>query len=196
MAGEMTEQGFGLELIERQACLILYNEVNDEIQVQQDLWDDRDTEFSDVTGLEPSQITLELIEPENFYYGHKPSLINAAPDKYPNVSLMAYEGSPPPADKIDQGNDWRIILDVETMCKSDFNESEVNRRTHRTVEAVNQVLIRNEDLNGLSLGFDDDPTVQITDVFKAETSLSEHKDWFWQAARIRYNLTRHARLPI
>lgn len=196
MSNELTERGIGLELVEREACLILFNELNDELDSQQAIWADRDTEFAQTTGLEPSYVNLEHIDPENFYYGHQPSLIEASVDKYPNVCTMAQQAGPAATnDIIDQTENFLVNLDIESFVKSEDSASEVNRRMRRTVEAINQVLVRNENLNGLSLGYNNDPDIIITDAFKRDEQTSHGPVWFWQAARLRYNLTRHVRLP-
>ncbi len=192
------EAGVGLELIERQAAVILFENLNAEIDRIQPLWDDRDKEWQRLTGNGPDQVNVEHIEEQNFYYGHRPSLIEAPPkENYPNISVMCHRGNPPGADKIDQGQDFKVELDIEIMVKADDQEAEavVNRRCKRTIEAVNQVLTRNSRLNGLSLGFDDDPIVIQTDVFKRAEESGAGPDWYWQASRIRYTLTRHSNLP-
>jgi hypothetical protein len=195
MSVEMTERGIGLEIIQRETTLILFEQLNDEILEQESKWIDRDLDWNIITGQDFEQTTLEQILPENFYPGHRPSLIEQLPKpNYPNVSVMAYSGKPSNR-VVDQASNFLIGLDIEVMCKSERGESEVDRRIHRTVEAVHQVLVRNENLNRMSLGWENDPTVQITDIFKRREDKGAGQDWYWQAARIRYNLTRRSKLP-
>lgn len=190
----LTETGFGVEIIEREAIKILYEELNDEIIKVQDEWEDRDIEINQLTGEDPITVELELIEEENFYYGHRPSLVEAPVDRYPNVCSIA-ESSDPSENELDQYNNYQVSLAIEIMCKSLYNESEVNRRTVRTAEAVNRVLMRNDTLNGQCEGFDFDPSLVLTNVFIRADHPQGDKDWFWRAARIDYSITRHADLP-
>jgi hypothetical protein len=194
MALEMTEAGVGLELIERKISLILFNELNDEIDLQQEKWVDRDSEWNILTGQEPSYVEVEHVEPNNFYQGHKPSIVKNAPiAKFPNVSVMVYQARPLTS-VIDQASNFSVTVDIEMMVKGE-NEYVVNARVHRSVEAVHQVLVRNDKLGGLSFGWDNDPIIQITDIFSRKENTSHGEDWLWSASRIRYNLSRHARLP-
>ena len=190
----LTESGFGVELIEREAIKILYEELNDELVLVQDEWEERDIEINQLTGEDPITVELELIEEENFYYGHRPSLVEAPVDRYPNVCSIA-ESSEPSEYEMDQFNNYQVGLGIEIMCKSLYNESEVNRRTVRTAEAVNRVLMRNNTLNGQCEGFDFDPSLILTNVFVRSDHPQGDKEWYWRAARIDYTITRHAQLP-
>jgi hypothetical protein len=187
----LTERGVGLELVQREVASILYDELNPEIDLQQELWEDRDFEWNQKTGQE-SETIIEHIDPQNFEIGHKPSLIkDPIPiDRYPNVASIVYQSNP--SDRvIDQATNMQPILDIEVLIKGE-TETQCDRRIHRTTEAIHQVMTRNENLNGLSLGWGNDPTITITDLF---VTPYEGKDWFYQGARIRYNLTRHTNLP-
>jgi hypothetical protein len=195
MPFEMTERGIGLELIQRETCLILFQELNNEIEAQQALWVERDKEWNKLTGLDIKSTQLEHIKPENFHPGHRPSLIEKLPKpNYPNISVMAYAGRPTNI-AIDQASNFSTRVDIELMVKSERSEGEVDRRAHRTTEAIHQVLARNENLNGLSLGWENDPIVQITDIFSRRESQGAGKTWYWQASRITYSLTRRTHLP-
>lgn len=190
----MTERGIGLELIQRKIAILLFENVNDEILAQEELWAARDKEWNKITGQDKRKVTLETIENENFHSGHRPSLIEKLPrENYPNISVMTYSGKPT-GNKIDQATNYNVVTDIEVMCKSDLSESEVDKRIHRTTEAIHQVFVKNENLDGLSFGWEDDPIIQITDIFSRREEKGHGKDWYWQAARIRYALNRHARL--
>jgi hypothetical protein len=193
MAEEKTEEGIGLELIELEAGKILFDELNDEIDTQQEKWNARDEDWNTHTGQNPGYIVVEYIEPENYNKGHRPSLIEAPKENYPNLSVMAYQARPV-ALPIDQASSFNVFLDIELMVKGE-TEYEVNARIHRTTEAVHQVLTRNEKLNGTSQGWENDPTIQITDCFKRRSETSSGEEWFWQASRLRYQLIKHSKLP-
>lgn len=195
MALAMTERGIGLEIIQREITLVLFDNLNDEISAQETLWELRDKTWNKATGQDIGGTSLEKVKSENFHSGHRPSLIEKLPkENYPNISVMVYTGRPTNM-SIDQATNFQIRTDIEIMCKSVKSESEVDRRIHRTAEAVHQVLARNESLNKTSIGWENDPTVQITDIFKRREEKGGGKDWYWQAARISYYLTRRAILP-
>jgi hypothetical protein len=193
----MTERGIGTELIQTEVSKILFDELNDELDRQQELWADRDEEWQLLTGQTEGFVILEHIEPENFYRGHRPSLVKQPipiEEKYPNVSVMAYQARPT-GDIVDQGSNFSIVLDIEILVRSKTSESEADSRIQRTGEAVHQVLVRNENLNGLSFGWENDPVIQYTDIYLYPSEHSYGEDWFWQGSRFRYNLTRHSSLP-
>jgi len=194
MASEKTERGVGLELIQWQTTMILVENINAELDSIESIWEERDEEWNLLTGQEPSSVILEHISPEHIYKGHRPSLIleSCPKERYPNISVMAYMARPITG-VVDQATNFEIMLDVESFVKGD-TEGEVDARTHRTMEALHQVLVKNEDLNGLSFGWSNDPNVTITDIFTRK-STDNNDNWFFQGIRLRYNLTRHARLP-
>lgn len=189
----LNESGVGLELIQLETTKILFENLNKELSVQESKWESRDKEWNRLTGQLPIKTELEHIQPENFHSGHRPSLIETSPERYPNVSVMAYRANP--IDGVfDQLSNFNVIIDIETMVKGQ-SEIEVDRRNHRTVEAVHQVLTRNESLNGTSKGFDNDPLVQLSDIFIRDSQTSHGEKLFWAGARVRYNITRNNTLP-
>lgn len=192
---KLVESGFGNELIETEAIKILYNELNPELLAVQARWEDRDVEINNIIGVDPIVVEQELIVEGNYYYGHTPSLIEAPIEKYPNVCAIA-DNADQAEGEIDQMNNYSLGLAIEIMCKSLYNESEVNRRTNRTVEAVHNVMMRNQTLNGLIEGFESDPSAILTDVFtRSDHPQGNDQKWYWRAARIDYQITRHAVIP-
>lgn len=189
-----TESGIGLELIQRHITLILFNQLNTEIDAQQQLWESRDANWNAQTGKDPDYVLIEQIEPDNFHCGHRPSLIeNPSPDNYPNASVMVYQ-SRPSEDVFDQASNFSITCDLEIMVKGP-DEFQTDARTHRTIEAVHNVLTKNDRLDGMTSGWENDPVIQITDIFKKKEENSYGDQWFWQASRLRYVTTKHNKLP-
>lgn len=192
----LTQRGFGLEIIERQVHKILFDQLNDEIDVQEELWYEEDEEYQMLTETEIGRVTLEHIEPKNFYAGHRPSLLKATYDNFPNICVMCYSaGMDEQTEFIDQMQNWTIDIVLELMVRSDDSEEELNRRTHRTIEAVNQVMMRNESLNKYSIGYNFDPEVAISNTFLQSEQTTHGEDWWWAAARMVYNINRHSILP-
>lgn len=190
------ESGFGLEIIEQAAIKTIHNEINDELATIESVWESRDLELAQQIGLDPVTIELERFEDDNFYTGHVPTLIDAPVDKYPNIAVICSTSNPADTDMdYDQFNNYTNSLGIEIMCKSLYNESEVNRRINRTLEAVHNVMMRNTTLNGVIEGFDSDPSAVVTNVFTRKDKTQDEPDWYWRAARIDYEITRQALIP-
>lgn len=198
MASMRAESGIGLELYQYKVALVLIENLDTAIDYQQSLWVDRDAEWNTLTGQDPTYVEVEYIKPENVFRGHRPSLIDAPPqEKFPNISVMAYIGRPGnPTNIIDQASNYNITIDIETAVKGE-SEAEVDARKHRTVEAIQQVLTSAEglSLDGMSQGWENDPIVIITDIYKRKAQGSYGDDWYWQMARLRYVAQRHSMLP-
>lgn len=196
MGLESTEPGIGLELVQYEAAKILLENINAELSVVEAKWEDRDWNWAELTGSGlPSNISLEHVDPENVFPGHRPSLVTNWPrERYPNISVMAYSGGDKPGAQVDQASNFRVFVDIETMVEGE-SEYVVDKRNHRTVEAVHRVLSQHESLNKTSLGFNGDPSVNLTDVIERKTEGSHGENWWWAAARMRYSITRHNRLP-
>ena len=190
------ESGFGLELIEVETLKILYNELNEELTVIEAKWEEQDLELNQLVGSDPIKIELEHFEDGNFYQGHIPSLIEAPVDKYPNIAVICDTSDPAEQNiSYDQFNNYTNSLAIEIMCKSLYNESEVNKRATRTLEAVHNVIMRNTTLNNTIEGFDIDPSAILTDVFTRSDHSQGDSGWYWRAGRIDYKITRQATIP-
>lgn len=186
----------GLELVQRAALVQLFTNLNDAIAEREAFAHESDEALATFMGVPYVETTLEQISHENFYEGHRPSLIKADIDRYPNVSVWSVRGVPHPESAMsDHTNIWSILLFVEIMCKSELDEGEVNRRVIRTTEAVNAVMQSDPSLEGSVTGFDTDVTPSLSDVFirKRETNYGE--PWYWQGARLEYVVRKDAVLP-
>jgi hypothetical protein len=191
---DLIQSGFGTELIEREAIIILSQQLNEELLAVQLLWEDKDIEINQLIGEEPITVDLEPVEERNFHYGSKPSLIEAPIDNYPNICAIADSADASDSD-YDQFNNYVNTLAIEIMCKSLYNESEANRRASRTLQAVHNVMMRNQTLNGIIEGFDNDPSSILSDVFTRSDHSQGEPDWYWRAGRIDYQITRQAKIP-
>jgi hypothetical protein len=191
---ELTESGFGMELIETEAIKILYNELNTELQAVQERWEERDIQINQLIGIEPVTVEQEFVVEGNYYLGNNPSLITSPIDKYPNVCAIC-DSAEQSDNEYDQFNNYDCVLAIEIMCKSLYNESEVNRRAQRMLEAVHNVMMRNSTLNGIIEGFNSDPAAALTDVFTRSDHPQGESDWYWRAGRIEYTISRHAIIP-
>jgi hypothetical protein len=186
----------GLERIQRAVAMLMLKSVNDEIDIQNSLWEPRDTEWFSVTGRPNPGFTVEHIAPDNVYSGTIPSLITSPPSSYPNLCVIAYVGSP-----IGTQSDWTetysITLALEFMVKSLTDEEMVNARIQRTLEAGHSVLTSDEnrripDFDGNSLvpQISSKPTVTISDVFVRHTSSDPNDRSFYQHGSLTYRVDK------
>lgn len=172
-------QSIGMEIIGKQTLAILREELNDEIDAQQARWNVLDNAF----GI--PLITVERIKGDHFYHGHRPSLIDAPVENYPNVSVLAYKASPA-VSLFDHENRSNVTMYVEIMCKSDEDEGEVNSRITRTADAAHIVLMRNPTLKGLVAGIQENADIVLTDVFARPETRGHGTKFIWQGARLEY----------
>lgn len=183
----------GLEEIQRQVFFKLFEDMNDTILVIAERMDTSDEEFATRTGRPYVQTVIEPVEPANFYEGHRPSLITAPIEDYPNVSVMATRSAPTPeSDLLDHGASYRDSIIVEIMAKAIEDEETVNRRIHRLAQAAHVCLMRDQTLNGVVSGFDTTPSVAISDVFTRKEQTGYGPNWFWQGARLEYAVRKEA----
>lgn len=187
-----TNTFLGPEFIQRAALFHLFDNLNDalaEIETTMQLYDTEfDTRLSRTTDI----TVVELIAEENFYEGHRPSLIKAPIDKYPNCAVMVARATPAPDNALfDQQDSFSEVLSVEIMVKSQSSEDEVDRRCKRTVEAVHLTMKRDQTLGGAITGFDS-PSVIFGDVFTRKERTAYGDEWFWQGARLEYPVRKNA----
>lgn len=204
----LTDKGLGLERIQREAFLVLYKNLNQELAILESAWALLDAELAVETGRDFDTITLEAVEDFNFHIGHRPSMIEAPIQRYPNVSCMAYSSGVDGLDDIDQMASMRNRLFVECMVKSphyDTTTSEasdgeieaervVNARIQRMTDAVNNVIQNHRTLNGTVSAIGRSPTVIISDVFPRQENTSYGPQWLWQGSRLEYDVSRVSRL--
>lgn len=190
----------GLETIQRAALLQLKNGLNDAIQAIEAEWTPLDQAYATAMGQTYVATTLETVPEGSFMEGHRPSLMEAPIEKYPNVSCMAYTAMPS-TDQIDQADMFNDQLYIELMVKSQVFSSDadevsaetiVNRRIQRMTDAVRRVISADLTLGGQSLALQDPPTINITDAFIRRFEKSRGDRWLWQGSRIEYTVTKYA----
>lgn len=193
----LVDQGTtGLEEIQREARYVLMDNLNDAIDQVESYWVPKDEALALRLGIDYVPTVLERVAPENFHEGHRPSLINAPIEQYPNVAAMCFRATPSAESAAyDQMESYRDVLWVEVMVKSEVSEEECNRRVQRMATAVNLCMMSHTTLNGIVSGMDTAPTTNVSDLFKRKEKSGYGQDWFWQGARLDYTVRKEAVNP-
>jgi|SRR6516164_1316464 hypothetical protein len=177
------DSSFSMELVGKRALWMLRENLNDELDAQQAKWMQLDGQ------LDLPLTSVEHFMVENFYHGHRPSLIEAPVDRYPNCSVMAWQATPQFSD-FDQVDLFQLHMYVELMCKSDDDEGEVNSRIQRSVDATHAVVMADRTLGGIISDISNTPSVLLTDVFVRSESREVSRRFIWQGARMEYTIVK------
>lgn len=199
MSATLTAPGLGLEMIAQQALLVLLEELNAEYQAVNVAWTPMDQALATALGETYVPVTIEPVPPGSFYKGHRPSLINAPPDKYPNCCTMCYRAVVNPADEgLDHFASFRVALALELMVKGTEEEGEgiVNARASRIADAAHNVITRNRTLRGMVTEIGDTPTAVLSDLFVRREKTVQGGKLLWQGARIEYAVPKVSRLDL
>jgi hypothetical protein len=186
----------GLERIQRECIIVLIDSLNDYIASEEAAWVQLDQDLAALREVSYEAVKLEKIDLRNFHTGHKPSLINAPIEQYPNVSALAAVSAPSTVDQdIDHTQASDLALAIEVMCKATEREAKdpeemVDRRAKRTAEAINKVILDNRNLNGLIPDIGSPPSIRHTNVFIRKEDTSTGRLWFWQGARLQYTIRK------
>lgn len=179
--------GLGLTELTEAAFSVLLSDLNAEIVSVGNRYLTSDQALAAARGLAYATVNLEPIQTNNFCLGHRPSLIEAPIENYPNISVMAYKSSAEP-NSVDQIDQTIANLYVEVMVKGTELEGEelVNRRITRTTDAVVNVLNKNSTLSGTFLPLERPPTVNIENLFVRRKEKGKSEVFYWQGSRIDY----------
>jgi hypothetical protein len=151
--------------VERAAMMQIVANLEEECERQESNWRSRDIEFADLLGpsgveYQAKGIQIERVQPQNFFIGARPSLVNASADFYPSITTRSAQSSP----ARDQGDQFDILdvqLTIEILCKSDQvpqdqlhrqrgidAEGDVNRQVHLLAAAVQSAIRRDPSCGG------------------------------------------------
>jgi hypothetical protein len=178
------------EDIQREALLILFDNLNDKIDELEEEWTNKDTDLYDRMGRVAPGWSVEHIPIENFLPGTLSPLMSRPIEEFPNVATIAYIARPRgTAD--DQGEGYQIRLAIETMVKSEMSEQEVNSRIKKTLEAIQLTFFDSWENRTLNHKIHELPYPQETtgDVFAIR---KDNRKWFWQGGSFEYLLSKYA----
>lgn len=188
----LVDNGLGLERIAREALIVLIDALNDELDVVEAEYTTLDADLAELRRQPIRPIRLEHVQLPNFVLGHRPSLIEAPIENYPNVAVMAESAVPATTEDLDHIHIFQDSLVIEIMVRSEEGEEHVNRRAWRTVEAVNRVIQSNPTLNGLVEGITSPVNAVVTDCLIRTERPSNGPRWFWQGGRLEYEVLKVA----
>lgn len=189
----------GLEDIQRALFYVFFESLNNALTEVSGYWTQRDQRFNELTGRDIPVTVLETIPNDNFHEGHKPSLILAGPESFPNIAVFAMRADPSAESAhFDHIDSWNDLLLVETMVKG-TDEDTTNRRIQRTVEAIILCIRRNRDLGGAVNGISSAPSIMISDLFAVASSPSQGggygERYVWQGAQINFRVQKDSVSP-
>lgn len=186
----------GTELIQRQALLVLYDNLNTKINSMSSTWTSEDNTYWALLGRGTPGWTIETIDNENFYPGTVPSLLAAVagvetpnPEKYPNVCTFAHRGDPKNSSD-DVGENYTLTLAVEIIVKSFVSEVEVNTRIQKTLEAAHSVLLANSTLYK-TINRLPEPMINIGDVYIRLDPRDRNNRWYFQGGALQYRVDKY-----
>lgn len=197
--GQYLESGIGFEPAGRAARLVLVDQLNDEIDKMSERWKAADSALQQL-GLDAGvgQVDVEHVAPENFHEGPHKSLVEAPPEAFPNISVMAYMTVPSASQFGDQVDSSDITLFIESMAIAGpvpeglevAFETIVHRRIQRMTEVVNAVISRNQTLLGTVHKMSLPPRggVGNNSWLRREVATGRH---LWHGSRLQYTVQRH-----
>lgn len=199
------QQGIGFELVARAVRLLLLEGLNNEIDVQSARWVDADSALQSMGADEGvGQVDVTHVDPSNFHEGPHKSLIEAPPEMFPNVSVMAYAAVPSASRFADQVDSSEITLFVECMAISGpvpdglevAHESIVHRRIQRMTEAASIVVERDRMLIGTVHAMRTPPQGGVgNSSWLRPQKAGGGQRFIWHGSRLQYTVTRHHAIP-
>lgn len=187
---------YGLEQVERAAFMRMFNFLNVAIDEAEARWAESDQTFATLVGKPYVPVVVEPIQNMNFFEGHRPSLIRAPIEQYPNCSVWGVRSTPHPESASSDHTDiFNNLLFIEVMCKATEDEGIVSKRVNRTCEAVHVVMKSDPTLAGVVTGIEGDVSINLSDVFTRKENTSYGPVWYWQGARLEYVVRKDAVLP-
>lgn len=195
------EMLIGFEPTSRAARLVLYENLDAEIDRQQARWLEADLELQRL-GLDPGvgQVEVDRVPAANLFEGPHKSLLESPVERFPNVSVAAYM-TVPSAEQFDQFDTNDLTLFVESMAiagpvgegQEVVYETIVHRRIQRMTEAVAAVIRQSGTLLGTVNPIQMPPRGGVGNAsWLRPKEKGAGPRYIWQGSRLQYTLQRHA----
>lgn len=191
-------RGTGLEELGKSFLIALHASLNDHIDAIDAERAASDQELAAALNRAYAAIATEHVADDDFHLGHRPSLLQAGPTRFPNVAVLAYSSDNDSMEHADQLDATVARVWIEIMVKygptstSSVDEGEpiVNARIQRTVDAALRAFSDDRYLGGIVEEPRYAPKVEIRPVEKSGVDVNER--WLSQGARIEYTFNRYA----
>jgi hypothetical protein len=181
------------EKIQREALIILFNQLNAKIAAMQPTWTAEDDQLWAALGRGNPDWSVEPIPTTNFHPGTLEGILDRPLEQFPNVCTIAYMAQPRGSSD-DTGDIYAITLAVEILVKSEESEEEVNSRIQKTLEAAHLVIMDNPTLNNTVPRIGVPPRQTIGDVqgrrFERGRPALENR-WYWQGGSLEYTIDKY-----
>jgi hypothetical protein len=194
-------------LIERAAIMGIKTYLEEECQRQEEIWSQRDQAFAAVMGpsgvmYQAQGIHIERVDPNNFFVGARPSLVNSSIDFWPSVTTRC--ALVQPAASGEQGDQFDVLnctLSVEVLCKvgpvrqAELHlqpgidaEGEVNRQINLLSAAVHMCVRRDPTFGGRALPVQQPPRKSTGLPFAVPGNTAERTGpyWIYMGRQMRY----------
>lgn len=186
----------GCERIAYETLTLLINNLNTAVDTEDAKWTTLDQTLATNLQIDYVACISNTVERRNFFLGHRPTLIEAPIENYPNVAVMADQAMPS-ADQGDWYEGFQIRLWIEAMViDGPYDPLQVgyerkgedlcNRKAQRMTEALHNVVISNKSLNGVVEEITDPPRAFLSNCFVRSDETSHGSDYFWQMVRLEY----------
>lgn len=195
------ELGIGMEIVARAARILLFDRLNDELDRMFERWREADTSLQ-MMGFDEGvgQVDLPHVPPANLHEGPHRSLIEAPPESFPNVSVMAYMTTRSATQFTDQTNSSDITLFIEAMAITGPvpdglevpHETIVHRRIQRMTEAIALVIQGDPSLLGTAHNVQTPPRGGIgNNSWLRPKNKGAGERFLWHGSRLQYTVQRH-----
>ena len=110
--------GFETEQVERAVVEQIFANIPQIASGVQALWDQRDADYREMTGVAIPRITIPTVPRSNYFTGEQPSLIDAEPSLWPSITAYIKTGEAAPANyQPDQYDVLYESLFIVVLCK-------------------------------------------------------------------------------
>lgn len=192
----------GTERISYEVLTLMINNINTALATEDAKWLTLDQSLSTLLGINFVQCVSNQIQKPNFFLGHRPSLIEAPVENYPNLAVMA-DVAIPSSDIGDHWEGFNVRLFIEGMVidgpYTDLTEGYVrtgedlcNKKAQRMMEAIHNIMITNRTLNGIIEEINETPRVFLSNCFVRSEDTSSGSEFYWQMLRLEYNIRKVA----
>lgn len=196
--------GLGTEDLVDDMDIIFREKLNDALEIQQAIGDERDANRAARINTELLTVELEMIPPENFHVGSLPSFIRID-DKvegFPLLATVPGRTAPDGEDAMaDQYSIYQNAVSIHSFARANPQEGPeiAYRRAMRMAEAVHQVVCTDPLMRKTVAGISGPLAVDRSEpwYFPSNEGHGDEDDmmWCWYAVMHTYQIKNYSRMP-